>query len=233
MRLQRILAALFVVLAVLAAVYLMIPVGNSTNTEPYVPDTGEVTVLDPTTGNEIGGTENSGDTEEPSQHGGDLLELVPNTPDNSFGAVEYGGYTQEDLENLTGLDHFRDSTIEHLFLGTINDSGKATGYHYDGIIDSPGEIIEGTKSEPDSFGVYTAKVRVNGINKSGNKGYSSFFPEYMSPQDVIDAINEAYENRVDIGDGLYAGLTDEGMEIDMVLTKKGIIVTAYPVKEGD
>ena len=55
----------------------------------------------------------------------------------------------------------------------------------------------------------------------------------MSPQDVIDAINEAYENRVDIGDGLYAGLTDEGMEIDMVLTKKGIIVTAYPVKEGD
>ena len=159
-----------------------------------------------------------------------VIEVVPNDIDQKN---EKAQYTIDDLNNLENIEHFRDSTIEHIFLGTINDSGKATGYHYNEIVGSPGEIIPGTETEPDSFGVYTAKVRVNGINKSGNKGYSTFFPDTWSPQDVIDAINEAYENRVEIGDNLYAGLTKDGMEIDMALTKKGIITTAYPVKEGD
>ena len=140
-------------------------------------------------------------------------------------------YTSEILEELTDTEHFRKSTIEHIFMGSINSSGKATGYHYDGISDSPGKIIEGSRSEEDEHGVYTAKVTVEGKKKSGNNGYSTFFPDDMSPQEVIDAINQAYENRTKLSGDLYAGLTDEGIEIDMALDSKGRIITAYPIYE--
>ena len=72
---------------------------------------------------------------------------------------------------------------------------------------------------------------VDGVKKTGNKGYSTFFPIYMTPQDVVDAINQAYENAERIGNDLYAGITDDGIEIDMYLTSKGKITTAYPVRE--
>ena len=140
-------------------------------------------------------------------------------------------YTKADLKSLKNTEIFLPTTIEHIFIGTINKKGNATGYHYEGIEDSAGEVIEGTRTEPDSFGVYSGKVRVNGIKKSGNKGYSTFYPEDMSPQEVIDAINEAYESRELLNGNLYAGLTDDGMEIDMALTDDDKIITAYPVME--
>ncbi|MCR5627641.1 MAG: EndoU domain-containing protein [Lachnospiraceae bacterium] len=144
---------------------------------------------------------------------------------------EFTEYKKADLDNLQNTENFAWYAIDHIFNGEINDSGKAVGYHYDGISDSDGEIIEGSKTAPDENGVYTAKVRVAGVDKTSNKGYSSFYPEKMSPQDVVDAINEAYENKEDLGNGLYAGLTDDGIEIDMYLNSKGKIKTAYPVKE--
>ena len=55
--------------------------------------------------------------------------------------------------------------------------------------------------------------------------------EGITPQDVVDAINQAYENAERIGNDLYAGITDDGIEIDMYLTSKGKITTAYPVRE--
>ncbi len=223
MKFQRVLVSILVLLAIAASVYLLFPL------DLLEPDTH--IEVDPAPDSNYGQTQveqgdNSG--EKPDVQ---TIDLIPNEIDHK--ADEKTEYTVDDLDDLTNLEHFRESTIEHIFLGTINDEGKATGYHYNGIVNSPGEIIPGTETEPDSFGVYTAKVRVNGKNKSGNKGYSTFFPEYMSPQDVIDAINEAYENKQKIGDNLYAGLTNDGMEIDMALNKKGIIITAYPVKEGD
>lgn len=227
MKFQKILASVLVLLIIAASVYLMFPYS--------ILDPVGHNEVDPSQGNTYGQTSGNSGTDDGGKQdtGSQPVELIP---DNNIDQKQETGqiiYTVEDLKDLKNLDHFRESTIEHLFLGTINDSGKATGYHYNGIKDTPGEIIPGTESEPDRFGVYTAKVRVNGTNKSGNNGYSSFFPDSMSPQDVIDAINEAYENRVEISDSLYAGLTDEGMEIDMVVNKKGIITTAYPVKEGD
>ena len=60
-----------------------------------------------------------------------------------------------------------------------------------------GSIIEGTKGPTlNDAGVYEAKVEVNGIPKKGNEGYSTFFPDRMSPQEIVDTINEAYETRV-------------------------------------
>lgn len=141
--------------------------------------------------------------------------------------------TAADLVYLENTDHFTEAAIEHIFLGTVNEAGKASGYHYDGIEDSPGEIAEGTRSDPDRYGVYTARVKVNGIGKAGNRGYSTFYPDSYTPQQVIDAVNEAYENRVLLSGSLYAGLSEEGIEIDMALDENEKIITAYPVKEED
>ncbi len=140
-------------------------------------------------------------------------------------------YTMEDVKGLTGTEHFGRNTLEHIFSGSINKKGNATGYHYEGISDSRGETIEGSANEPDKNGVYEAKVRVDGVEKSGNNGYSTFFPESMTPQEVVDAINEAYDNRESLGGDLYAGLTESGMEIDMYIGDDGRISTAYPVME--
>lgn len=140
-------------------------------------------------------------------------------------------WTQADLKDLKNTKNFTKSAIPHIFLGEINSRGVGAGYHYEGIEDSPGKVIEGTRGKPDSHGVYTGKVEVDGVKKTGNRGYSTFYPIYMTPQDVVDAINQAYENAEPIGNDLYAGITDDGIEIDMYLTSKGKITTAYPVRE--
>ena len=142
-----------------------------------------------------------------------------------------GGWTAADLKKLKNTKNFTRSAIDHIFLGEINSRGVGAGYHYEGIEDSPGRVIEGTRSKPDIHGVYRGKVEVDGVKKTGNKGYSTFYPLYMTPQDVVDAINQAYENAELIGNDLYAGITDDGIEIDMYMTKKGKITTAYPVME--
>ncbi len=158
-------------------------------------------------------------------------EAETETESESDDSEETKVYTEADLDDLENTEIFLPSAIEHIFIGTINKKGNATGYHYDAIEDSAGEIIEGTKSMPDSNGVYEGKVKVNGIAKSGNKGYSTFYPEDMSPQEVVDAINEAYEAREVLNENLYAGITDDGIEIDMALTDDDKIITAYPVME--
>ena len=140
-------------------------------------------------------------------------------------------YTDEDIAALQHTEIFAEGALEHIFYGTVNSKGSGTGYHYDLVENTPGQIIEGTRTEEDSFGVYTAKVIVNGAAKTGNQGYSSFYPDRMNPQEVVDAINQAYANRKKVRGSLYAGLTDEGMEIDMALDDDGLIITAYPVKE--
>ena len=138
-----------------------------------------------------------------------------------------------DVKKLKNTGHFAKNTLEHIFDGTINSKGKATGYHYDGISDSKGSIIAGTESKPDEHGVYTAKVEVDGVKKNG---FSSFYPDDWTPQQVVDAINEAYDYATSskgIRDGdLWIGYAGD-LEINMYLNNSKQITTAYPIYEGD
>lgn len=141
-------------------------------------------------------------------------------------------YTMNDVKALKRTNIFADNAIEHIFDGTINSKGKATGYHYDNIDGSKGSIIPGTASKPDKNGVYTAKVEVSGVKKNG---FSSFYPDSWSPQQVVDAINEAYEDALSDksnkqGD-LWIGYAGD-LEIDMYLNNKKLITTAYPIYQG-
>jgi hypothetical protein len=53
----------------------------------------------------------------------------------------------------------------------------------------------------------------------------------MSPQDVVDSINEAYDSRHFLRRNAYEGETLLGMRISMCLDSAGKIISAYPVYE--
>lgn len=135
------------------------------------------------------------------------------------------------VEDLQHTEHFSKGSLVHIFHGEINKKGAAVGYHSESMEDTPGEVIEGTRNSPDEHGVYTAQVTVNGVKKSGNKGYSSFFPKDWTPQQVVDAINQAYDNRVFDSGNTYLGETEEGMLVQMYLTTQDKIISAFPIQE--
>ena len=138
-------------------------------------------------------------------------------------------YGKSSLIELKNTDNFMDSTIEHIFEGNVR-RGKAGGYHYECIKDTAGNIVNGTEVLINDLGVYKAQVEVNGIPKSGNGGYSTFFPKEMSPQDVIDSINEAYNNKVFVvgSKNSYIGISNNGLEIEMYINNNGKIISAFP-----
>ena len=138
-----------------------------------------------------------------------------------------------DIRALKNTKNFAKKTLEHIFDGTINSKGNATGYHYNQVTDSKGEIIAGTESQKDSRGVFTAKVKVSGKKKNG---FSTFYPEEWTPQQVVDAINEAYayalNDKSNPHGSLWIGYSGD-LEIDMYLDSNKKITTAYPIYEGD
>lgn len=65
------------------------------------------------------------------------------------------------------------------------------------------------------------------------QGSSTFFPEHWTPQQVVDAINEAYANKI-LQPGsvnVYIGKSSGGMKIKMRLSADGKITTAFPMME--
>ena len=137
---------------------------------------------------------------------------------------ENAGYYMADISQLEDVDYFASGTLEHIFDGTINKKGNATGYHYTMVLDSKGKIIEGTRSAEDENGVFTGKVEVD--------GFSSFYPEAWTPQQVVDAINTAYDEAIANPDNpknsLWIGHYGN-IEIDMYLDSNQKITTAYPI----
>lgn len=134
------------------------------------------------------------------------------------------------LTDLKNIDYFEKGALEHIFFGEINRKNMVVGYHYEGLPEAKAHVAEGSRTEPDSHGVYIGKVYIGTQVKEVNRGYSSFYPLRWSPQQVVDAINYAYERRERIGQALYMGISEEGVPIQFYLhekTKK--IMTAYPV----
>ena len=139
-------------------------------------------------------------------------------------------YGKSTFNSLKNTENFTDSAIEHIFEGQVNARGKAVGYHYEGIEGTSGNVIPGTESSTNNFGIYKAKVEVNGIPKTANGGFSTFYSKNLSPQQVVDAINEAYSNcELKLGTrNTYQGVANNGMKIDMFLDQSGKIISAFP-----
>ena len=156
-------------------------------------------------------------------------EVSENAESKTEEISEVSGYYMADISKLEDVDYFAKGTLEHIFDGTINKKGNATGYHYTMVLDSKGKIIEGTRSKEDENGVFTGNVEVDGIKKNG---FSSFYPESWTPQQVVNAINTAYDEAVANPDNpknsLWIGHYGD-IEIDMYLDSNKKITTAYPI----
>ena len=140
-------------------------------------------------------------------------------------------YNMDDIAKLQHTENFTEKSLIHIFEGDINRKGRAGGYHYDMIEGTSGSIIEGTKGPVlNDAGIYEAKVEVNGMPKKANVKKSTFFPDHMSPQEVVDAINEAYSNMELIEGSRYSGTSRNGIDIEIILNSEGKIITAYPQK---
>ena len=64
-------------------------------------------------------------------------------------------------------------------------------------------------------------------------GFSTFFPKNWSRQQVVDAINEAYDSKVRQpgSKNVFVGRTEAGMLIKLRLDADGKITTAFPMME--
>lgn len=63
--------------------------------------------------------------------------------------------------------------------------------HCEGVQGAPCNIVLGTKTTPNQYGVYQAQVN----NKTGNGGISSFFLTSMTPNQITQEMRMAYANR--------------------------------------
>lgn len=133
------------------------------------------------------------------------------------------------LSELEHTEYFREGALAHILEGELNARGLAMGFHYEGLSSKRGKVIPGTASSPNDFGVYEAEVKVQGVKKTSNGGKSTFFPKEWSPQEVIDAINEAYVVKQLLTGNIYEGLTSEGQVIRLYIDKNGHIISAFPV----
>lgn len=154
--------------------------------------------------------------------GCDLLETESNINEETSSEVT-------NIADLENIDYFRPRALEHILEGEVNKKGQAVGFHYDRLPSKKGEIIEGTKTEPNEFGVYEAKVIVSDVEKTSNGGKSTFFPNEYDTQQVVDSINEAYDEKIFISGNTYEGLTTDGIAIRMYLDNDEKIISAFPV----
>lgn len=133
------------------------------------------------------------------------------------------------LNDLENTKYFRDGALEHILEGELNKNRQAVGYHYDQLPTKKGSIVEGTETKPNQYGVYEAEVIVNDVKKTSNNGKSTFFPDDWDSQDVVDAINEAYQSKTFINGNTFEGLSEEGIAIRMYLDNEEQIISAFPV----
>ena len=79
----------------------------------------------------------------------------------------------------------------------------------------------------------SSKVTVKGVRKRTMGGMSTFFPAHWSPQHIVNAINQAYENKraVDPTGNIFVGNSSEGVQIRMRINPNGKMASVYPVKE--
>lgn len=134
------------------------------------------------------------------------------------------------------LPHWSSSNPEinlwHVFEGEINRKGKPTGFHSrPGGRDPANARVVSVKDKPNKAGVYTATIEVRDGNQWKSK-FSSFFPDNLSQQEVIDVIVNAYNNSKNPKKQPWSGPSGLGFQVQGYTTSRGGINTAFPVFNG-
>ena len=116
--------------------------------------------------------------------------------------------------------------IAHIFFG---EGGKHPGgYHSENIKPKNVKVIESTRGVPDKYGVYEARIEIDGVQKTS---ISSFYPQGLSNQKIVDEVEYALKNAVQEGtaNNVFTGTASNGMKIRIILGKNKKISVAFPL----
>ena len=123
--------------------------------------------------------------------------------------------------------------LAHIDYGEINRHGEAVGYHHrPNGVDPPGARVRQIVQPPDESGVYRARVTLRDPASGAwidKKAPSTFFPDALSDNEVIDAVLAAFQGGRRRGDGQFIGASGRGFAIEGWY-QNGRINSAYPLR---
>ncbi len=121
--------------------------------------------------------------------------------------------------------------LVHIFEGEINSRNRPVGFHArPGGLDPEFARMIRVKAKANNMGVYTAEVEIfDKKEKEWKRKFSSFFPDNMSRQEVIETILYAYDHRSEGKGTKWQGPSGKGFMVHGYLNRRGNINTAYPI----
>jgi hypothetical protein len=98
---------------------------------------------------------------------------------------------------------------------------KRTGYHYrPGGEDMPGRQTQMPPLRRHPSGAYEARTNFENpsppppfLPKAGNQGKSTFFPDNWTPNQIDNAVSDAFRNGTKNADGSWEGIGPDGLKI--------------------
>jgi hypothetical protein len=115
----------------------------------------------------------------------------------------------------------------------INRHGEAVGYHHRPYgMDPPHARVQQVVQAPDANGIYRAQVALRNPATGvwlPKKSPSTFYPDAMTPEEVMAAILTAFHNGELRNDGQFAGPSGRGFAIEGWY-HNGRINAAYPLR---
>ena len=173
-----------------------------------------------------------------NQYGIDLNQLAggigqsgqsssQSSSNNSTSGQQSSGYSQSSGAKWSETDP--NINLWHIFDGEINKRGKPTGFHSRPNGQDPANArIVSIKDKPNRAGVYTANIEVNDGGTWRGK-FSSFFPDKLSRDEVLNIIVHAYNNRKSGNKQPWSGPSGLGFTVQGYTSNSGGINTAFPV----
>jgi hypothetical protein len=121
----------------------------------------------------------------------------------------------------------------HIETGEINRRGEAVGYHHrPNGVDPPGARVLRIVQPADVNGVYRARVALFDPTSGAwidKRASSTFFPDAMSDEQVIQAVLAAFHDGHVRRDGQFSGDSGDGFTIEGWY-QRGRIAAAYPLR---
>ena len=121
--------------------------------------------------------------------------------------------------------------LHHVFDGEVNRSSEPVGFHArPGGEDPPGARVARVRDAPNGLGVYTAEVEIwDAGDERWESKFSSFFPDALSRDEVIEAILHAYRESSNPRAQPFDGPSGLGFRVQGYTSGRGGINTAFPV----
>ncbi|MFK7891496.1 MAG: EndoU domain-containing protein [Granulosicoccus sp.] len=165
-----------------------------------------------------------------SQGNSPFTEQTTNEPARSAqGAGTGSGSASSASTSEKWSDTDPNINLWHIFDGEINRSGKPVGFHSrPGGTDPANARLVSVRDQPNRAGVYTATIEIRDGGQWKSK-FSSFFPDSLDRQEVIEAVLHAYRNSDDQRAQPFEGPSGLGFTVQGYTSSRGGINTAFPI----